>query len=88
MAEPAVETPVQVYLFASARAAVGAPVVESGPGTLAEVLHDLEIRYPNFTPIRSRCSFLVDQVAVHGPPEMIDVPPGTRLDVLPPFAGG
>lgn len=88
MAEPAVDTPVQVHLFASARAAVGSALVESGPGTLAEVLHDLEIRYPNFSPIRARCSFLVDEVAVHGPPEMVDVPPGARLDVLPPFAGG
>jgi hypothetical protein len=27
-------------------------------------------------------------VAVHGDPDTINVPPGARLDVLPPFAGG
>lgn len=79
---------VEVHLFAAARAAVGLALVESEPGTLAEVLTDIERRFPQFAPVRTRCSFLVDEVAVHGPPETIDVPPGARLDVLPPFAGG
>ncbi len=80
--------PVQVHLFAAARAAVGSPVVEVTPGSLAAICAELDARYPDFVAVRSRCSFLVDEVAVHGEPSGIVIPPGARLDVLPPFAGG
>jgi len=79
---------VQVHLFAAARAAVGQPHVEVVGSSLAEVCSALEIQYPDFAKVRQQCSFLVDEVAVHGDPAAIALPPGTRVDVLPPFAGG
>ncbi len=77
---------VEVHLFAAARAAVGESVVHVPAGTLAEVLAALEDGYPAFVAVRPRCSFLVDEVAVHDPG--MAVAAGSRLDVLPPFAGG
>ena len=76
----------QVHLFAAARAAVGASVVDVEPGTLAAVLDRLERDHPDFSGVRPRCSYLVDGVAVHG--EDVDVSADSRIDVLPPFAGG
>ncbi len=81
-------SPVQVHLFAAARAAVGSSVVEAAPGTLAAICAELDTRYPDFASVRPRCSFLINEVAVHGEPSDTAVPAGARLDVLPPFAGG
>ena len=77
--------PVQVHLFAAARAAVGAPVLEAAPGSLSSILANIEQAHPAFAGVRARCSFLLDGEAVHGDPQ---VPGGGRIDVLPPFAGG
>jgi molybdopterin synthase sulfur carrier subunit len=79
---------VQVHLFAAARAAVGQPHVEVTGDTLAEVCLTLETQYPDFAKVRQQCSFLVDEVAVHGDPAAVALPAGARVDVLPPFAGG
>lgn len=84
-AEP---SPVRVHLFAAARAAVGAPRVDMAPGSIAEICDELVTRFPAFADVLPRCSFLLDEVAVHGDPSGIAVPAGARLDVLPPFAGG
>ena len=79
---------VDVHLFAAARAAVGSPHVRVEPGTLATVCAELDARYPEFAAVRPRCSFLLNEVAMHGDPATIEIPVGSRLDVLPPFAGG
>lgn len=79
---------VDVHLFAAARAAVGSPLVQVSPGTLATVCSELDARYPDFAAVRPRCSFLLNEVAMHGDPVSIEIPAGSRLDVLPPFAGG
>ena len=77
---------VEVHLFAAARAAVGASVVVVTPAPLAGILDGLEAAHPAFAAVRPRCSYLVDGTAVHG--EDADVLAGSRIDVLPPFAGG
>jgi molybdopterin converting factor small subunit len=76
---------VDVHLFAAARAAVGAPVLERAPGSLSSILAGIEREHPAFAGVRPRCSYLLDGEAVHGDPQ---VPAGSRVDVLPPFAGG
>ena len=79
---------VDVHLFAAARAAVGSSHVQVEPGTLATVCAELDARYPDFAAVRPRCSFLLNEVAMHGDPATIEIPAGSRVDVLPPFAGG
>jgi sulfur-carrier protein len=79
---------VDVHLFAAARAAVGSPHVQVAPGTLATICAELDDRYPGFAAVRPRCSFLLNEVAIHGDPATLEIPAGSRLDVLPPFAGG
>ena len=75
-----------MHLFAAARAAVGSAVVHSAPGSLAGILDGIEQDHPGFAAVRPRCSYLVDEVAVHG--QDVQVGGGSRVDVLPPFAGG
>jgi molybdopterin synthase sulfur carrier subunit len=77
---------VEVHLFAAARAAVGSSTVTMPSGTVSGILSALEHRYPAFARVRPQCSVLVDEVAVHG--DDVEVAPGSRMDVLPPFAGG
>ena len=79
---------VQVHLYAAARAAIGSSAVTASPGTLGEIVATLSQDYPAFGAVWPRCSFLVDEVAVHGDLAGIQVQPGSRVDVLPPFAGG
>lgn len=81
---------VRVRFFAAARAAAGTPetTVEVPPAaTVADVLA-AAVRQcgPDLSTVLARCSFLLDQVAVHGRDTRIDS--ATTLDVLPPFAGG
>jgi molybdopterin converting factor small subunit len=82
------EATVEVHLFAAARAAVGASVLVVPAGTLAGLLDALADEYPGFAPVRPRCSYLVDGTSVHGDLAAIAVASGSRVDVLPPFAGG
>ena len=77
---------VEVHLFAAARAAVGQAVVTVPAGSLTGVLDRLEADHPAFAAVRPRCSYLVDEVAAHD--AAVEVPAGSRVDVLPPFAGG
>jgi len=79
---------IPVHLFAAARAAVGADQVDVSGATLADVINQLTSTYPSFAAVAPRCSFLVDGLAAHGDPASVPVAPGTRIDVLPPFAGG
>jgi molybdopterin converting factor small subunit len=77
---------VQVHLFAAARAAVGASSITVQPGTLSSVLDEVSERFPAFARVRPQCSFLLDEVSCSDSSAVIDA--GSRLDVLPPFAGG
>lgn len=77
---------VEVHLFAAARAAVGASVVTVPAGTLVQILDALESAHPDFATVRPRCSYLIDEVSAHD--LAVPVHPGSRVDVLPPFAGG
>jgi molybdopterin converting factor small subunit len=77
---------VEVHLFAAARAAVGASVVTMPAGSLDEILESLESAYPDFAAVRPRCSYLVDEVSARDLSAAVS--PGSRIDVLPPFAGG
>jgi sulfur-carrier protein len=77
---------VEIHLFAAARAAVGASSVSSQPGPLSRILDRLVQEHPAFAAVRPRCSYLIDGTTAHDPD--IDVPAGSRIDVLPPFAGG
>ena len=89
---------VTVRYFASARAAAGAEeervtVREGSTGdgtptpTVAAVLDLIrEGHGSELTRVLSRCSFLLDGIAVHGMDT--DVGDGDVIDVLPPFAGG
>lgn len=76
---------VEIHLFAAARAAVGTAMVTAPAGRLSAILDAVDTAHPAFRAIRPRCSYLIDEVAAHGDPE---VPAGSRVDVLPPFAGG
>jgi len=99
VAEPAAFTEiiVTVRYFAAARAAAGVPeeslpvpVVGEDARAAASVATVLEAaigRHGNaLATVLRRCSYLVDEVAVHGTDTRVRA--GQILDVLPPFAGG
>ena len=75
-----------MHLFAAARAAVGASVVTTPAGSLGQILDVVESAHPDFGAVRPRCSYLVDEVSTRDLGTI--VAPGSRVDVLPPFAGG
>ena len=79
---------VTVNLYAAARAAVGVPTLSAPAGTLAEILSGISGDHPAFRRVWPQCSFLVDGLALHGDPQAAEVPDGSVIDVLPPFAGG
>ena len=78
----------EVHLFAAARSAVGQGSVTASGKTLAAVLESLIGDYPAFAAVAPRCSFLVDGLAVHGDLDLVNLIGASRVDVLPPFAGG
>ena len=79
--------PVEVHLFAAARAAAeGKSLLRVSPGSLADVLAAAVQQAPGLASVLPRCSVLVDGVAGHG--DTVTVASGSRVDVLPPFAGG
>ncbi|MGI9137268.1 MAG: MoaD/ThiS family protein [Candidatus Nanopelagicales bacterium] len=77
---------VEVHLFAAARAAVGESCVTVQPGTLGAVLDELCTRFPAFVAVRPRCSYLLDEISCTD--ASAQIASGSRVDVLPPFAGG
>lgn len=83
---PDAPRPVEVHLFAAARSAAGASVLKVSAGTLAGVLAGAVAQAPGLGQVLPRCSILVDGIASREDAE--PVPPGARVDVLPPFAGG
>ena len=54
--------------------------------TVATLIELLGSRHDRLAPVLARCSLLVDGHRVDDPGELIDA--GSRIDVLPPFAGG
>jgi len=79
---------VEVQLFAAARAAAGCSEWVTEPGSLGEVLTRLASEFPALGEVLPRCSFLVDEVSVKASEPDTALLAGSRLDVLPPFAGG
>lgn len=79
---------VTIRLYAAARAAAGVDSCDVPAGTLAAVLDGLSAAFPGLASVLPRCSYLLDEVAIHGPHADVVVIEGSTLDVLPPFAGG
>lgn len=79
---------VTVRLFAAARAAAGVSEVLVPSGSLASILSGLTSDYPSLVGVLPRCSYLLDETAVHGDLALVQVAEGSTVDVLPPFAGG
>jgi Molybdopterin converting factor, small subunit len=75
-----------VRYWAGARAAAGVPE-EVLPGTTVQALLDeVLLRHPQVASVISRCSFLVDGLAVHD--RGLALREEDVFEVLPPFAGG
>lgn len=81
-----ISRPVEVHLYAAARSAAGVKVIEVGAASLGEILSAATALHPGLGPVLERCSTLVDGVATSD--RQCPVAPGSRVDVLPPFAGG
>lgn len=83
---------VTVRYWASARAAAGRESDRVRAGTLAEVMeqvHRLHAGNTRFTRVAEVCSVLVGESPVGGAdPSDVAVPPGSTVELLPPFAGG
>jgi len=81
-------SPIQVHLFAAARAAVGQSELFIDAANLGELGDELERLHPAFARVRRQCSYLVNETAVHGDLYAAALHPHDRVDILPPFAGG
>lgn len=84
---------IDIHYFAAARAARGAAQESvEAPETLADLLSDLGSRHTDVTAggmtlseIFDRCTFLVDGRSAESGASLVGA---TRVDILPPFAGG
>ncbi len=80
-----------VRYWAAARAAAGRELDQVPAGTLDQVLRAVRALHPgpDFERVLAVCSVLVgpDPVGDRSP-EDVEVPPGSVVEVLPPFAGG
>ncbi|MEO5834217.1 MAG: MoaD/ThiS family protein [Nakamurella sp.] len=81
---------VTVRYYAAAAAAAGREeeqIEAVVPATVRSVLDSCTDRFgPEFGDVLRRCSYLLDEVAVHDTDRALR--DGAQLDVLPPFAGG
>lgn len=85
-----------IHYFAAARAAAGvASERVDAPATLAELMDALVGAHTGTTDagmslaeIFPRCSFLIDGTTATADPADVPLAGVTRVDVLPPFAGG
>lgn len=83
------EITVLVRYFAAARAAAGTTEekLTLSTGTLAALTTAMvQVHGATLDRVLLRCSYLVDEVAAHGPATVVQ--DGATVDVLPPFAGG
>ena len=83
---------VDVHYFAAARAAAGRAQDTAEAATLGELLNVLRDRHTgsteagmSFAEVLERCTFLVDGASASEDAVLSDA---SRVDVLPPFAGG
>ncbi len=84
------ERSVTVRLFAAAAHAAGHTEVEVPAVTLAQaltIITEASADPERFAEVLARCSVLVDGV-YHDTDEVLALPAGAMVDVLPPFAGG
>ena len=83
---------VTVRYFAGAQTAAGVPeeaVTLAAPATLARLVEELVQRHgEGLARVLAAASFIVDEVAAAGVDREATLDDGTRVDVLPPFAGG
>lgn len=83
---------VTVRYWAAARAAAGRAQDEVPAGTLNQVLaavRALHVERPRVAEVLSVCSVLVGEDPVGSRDrDLLEVPPGTSVEILPPFAGG
>lgn len=76
---------ITVRYFAAAAEAAGVDTESLTSGTADEVRATMIGTHPALAAVLGRCALLADGVRVEGSDE---VPVGSTLDVLPPFAGG
>lgn len=78
---------VRVRLFAGAAESIGRDEVHSEAGTVGDLTANLAaIGAPDTARVLQRCSILIDGRRSNSPEDQ--VPDGSVVDVLPPFAGG
>ena len=77
---------VKLRLYAAARSAAGRSEIVGDPGSLDVILISAAEGNPRLAQIFLQSSFLLDGIAIHNTAS--EIPPGSTLDVLPPFAGG
>lgn len=77
---------VTLRLYAAAQAAAGNSEIMVQPGSLEAILNSISHDNARLRQVFAQCAFLVDGVAAHE--KEIDIPSGSTVDVLPPFAGG
>ena len=80
---------VTVRYFAAARAATGFDeevLTPAAPTSVAALVDELGGRSAELARVMTRCSYLLDEVAVRDPEILLSAQ--HTLDVLPPFAGG
>lgn len=81
-----------VRFWASARAAAGHETESVPAGSLADVLAAVRAANPDnkrLVDVMAMCSVLIGDVPVTtSEPAEVDVPPGSTVELLPPFAGG
>lgn len=78
---------VEVHLYAAARtAAQGQELLAVAPGSLEAILSAAVAQCPGLGAVLPRCSTLIDGVVAHDSGQHVNA--GSRVDVLPPFAGG
>ena len=78
---------VTVRYFAGARAAAGVDTEARSAGSLQELVEELVAAHgERLARVLMACSFLVDGTSTRD--RTTELPPGSVVDVLPPFAGG
>jgi len=77
---------VTLRFYAAARKATGTSEMMLEPSVVLHLLDQAVAAHPKLLDVLPRCSFLLDEVALHD--FDVQVPDGSTLDVLPPFAGG